>query len=69
MALSPLEAVKLAQYKTKFGQMSSMEALECSINDDIIYSDLSPFDPAKSRFAQSRNELLNYAELLEKAKS
>lgn len=64
--LTPLEAYKLHRYKAAIGEMTASEALALAISDEQIACDLSPFDTVKSRFLRSKEEMLNYAILLEK---
>lgn len=64
--LTKLEQLVLNMHKKTFGQMTSAEALECALNDDQIARDCGPFDPVAGRFAKSREDMLRYAELLEK---
>lgn len=64
--MTPLQQRKLEFYEQQFGRMTSEEALACAISDEQIGKDCGPFDPVAGRFYQSRENLLNYAELLEK---
>lgn len=64
--LTALEGQKLRFYKKRIGEMNSSEALALAMDSEQFMKDCGPFDIAFPHFAQSREDLINYAELLEK---
>ena len=64
--LTPFEQMKVKRFEERFGEMSSLECLECALNDEQIAKDCGPFDPVSGRFYQSLHDMMEYAILQEK---
>lgn len=57
---------RLTVYRKKFGVLTSSEAMELALNDEQIMRDCGVGDPAFEHFANSKEQMFNYAVLLEK---
>lgn len=60
-----LAELKARMYESRFGLLTSSEALEDALYYDNLRDKVGPFDPAAAYFARMSNDFLNYAEALE----
>lgn len=64
--MNKFEVFKLGFYASKFGHMSSDEALLIAIDAEQFAKSVGPFDVAYEHFIKQRNDFEAYALLLEK---
>ena len=63
--MNAVEMMNLKFLRTKLGKMTSQAALEEAVEDDVIVSVMHWTDPFKASFIRMRDNLFEYARLLE----
>lgn len=63
--MNAVDMMNLKFLRTKLGKMTSQAALEEAVEDDVIVSVMHWTDPLKASFIRMRDNLFEYARLLE----
>lgn len=63
--MNAVDMMNLKFLRSKLGEMTSQAALEEAVENDAIVAVMHWTDPAKARFVRMRDNLFEYAMLLE----
>ena len=63
--MNAVDAMNLKFLRTKLGEMTSEDALKEAVDNDDIASTIHQTDPVKTIFVRNRDNLFEYARLLE----
>ena len=63
--MNAVDTMNLKFLRSKLGEMTSQDALDEAVENDKMASGMHWTDPAKARFVRMRDNLFEYARLLE----